>query len=201
MDRFAPTTASSATPTESRAPRGRTPQRLIVLAVSLLMSCVGLVALPGAGGAAFAANPQGFSTLLSHNPRAFTLTGTTCTATVGFVFDNEANYQRIGGVNVACGSRYATITARVVVQYTPTQYYNASTSAYYSPAGVTVSNATAPSAKTFYSSYGFTGILDSPGVCRGTASHSIFYVGATVIINGASYNLNSWGYWNPNSGC
>jgi len=182
--------------------RKRTPRRLALAAASLLIGLVGFTSLSGIGsGIASAANPQGFSSLLPDNPRTFTLTGTTCTATVGFVFDAEASYQRIGGVSVSCGSRYNAITAYVVVQYTPTQY-NASTSAYYSPSGVTVRNATVPSNTTYTNSYGFGGrILDSPGVCRGSASYSIFYVGATVVINGASYNLTSWGYWNPNSGC
>jgi hypothetical protein len=180
----------------------RIPRRLSMFAASLLIGLVGLITLPGTGGAAFAANPQGFSPYLSHNPRVFTLTGSTCKATVGFIYDEETNWQRIGGVTVSCTSRYQTITAHVVVQYTPAQYYNASTSAYYSPSGVTVSNATAASSTSFPNSLGFGGrILESPGVCRGGASYSIFYVGATVAINGASYNLNSWGYWNPNSGC
>jgi hypothetical protein len=175
----------------------RTPRRLVLLTVAFLGIVAGLV-VPTA---AFASNPQGFSPYLSHNPRVFTLTGTNCTATVGFVFDNETAWQRIGGVTVSCGSRH-NISATSVVQYSTTQYGSASTSAYYTPSGVARANASGANTTTFTNAYGFGGrILYSPGVCRGSASYSIFYTAANVWIDGTRYALTSWGYWNPYAGC
>jgi hypothetical protein len=172
-------------------------RHVLTVIVALLGALIALV-IPTA---AFAANPQGFSALLPANPRTWTLTGTDCSATVGLVYDNQAAWQRIGGVTVSCRSRH-TVSASVVIQYSTSAYYNLSTGTYYTTSGVNRANATGANSTTFTNAYGFGGkILYSPGVCRGSASYSLFYTAATVVVDGARYDLTSYGYWNPWSGC